>query len=68
VRNAEFWQTHVRSVTSHPAWLAALWAQVWAQEGSEDCAWENEMYREERMIGRMKENLSMFVAAGKMER
>ena len=25
------------------------------------CAWENEMKREEMMIGRVKENLSMFV-------
>jgi hypothetical protein len=34
-----------------------------AQEGRY-CAWENERYREERMIGRVRENLSMFVAAG----
>jgi hypothetical protein len=51
-----------------PGWLR-FGTQVWAQEGSEgDCAWENEMYREERMIGRMKENLSMFVAARKIRR
>lgn len=55
--------THI----SHPAWLPAVWAQVWAQAGSEDCAWENEMYREERMIGRVRENLSIFVAAGETE-
>jgi hypothetical protein len=44
---------------SHPAWLAALSTQVSAQGGRVVCAWENEMYREARMIGRVRVNLSM---------
>jgi len=66
--NAVFVQTHVGSVGSHPASYPALWAQATAQGGrSEYCAWENEKYREERMIGRVRENLSMFVAAEDVE-
>ena len=51
---------------SHPTSSAAVWAQVWAQGGRSDWAPENEMYRE-RMIGRVRKNLSMFVGTGETE-
>ena len=45
----------------HPAWFPAVLAQDRAQVGSFNPAWESKMKRAEKMIGRVMENLSMFV-------